>query len=211
MNVCDWAISANDDHSKKILVVDAQGNFIYPDASKDSGIEPGQRIIDQKSSVSLKTNNFKKLRRSKKKANFQSSCDVVRQQFMNSVTNPRTVSTQTDQTWKMCQCMDKRNPTESVRSTASTIGDSNVLKDDDSNKFERYYFKQQPKDDNGLMFFFLMATVLIFLLILVCFAWNRSAPFTQIWNKFQNLSLRRKREISKLARVLKFIGRLFGR
>lgn len=192
--------------------MDAQGNFIYPDASKDSGIDPGKKISDHKSAVSLKTNNFKKLRRSKKRANFQSSCDVVRQQFMNSVTNSRSVSTQTDpETWKICQCMDKRNLTESVRSTASNIGDSKVLEGDDLNKFERYYFKQQPKDDNGLMVFFLMVTVLILLLILVCFAWNSSAPFTEIWNKLHNLSLRRKKEISKFARVLRFFGRLFGR
>lgn len=215
----DYGIYPVENVPNKVLVVDTQGNLIYPDTSRDSGVDPGKRSISRRSSVALKDNHFKvsskQLRRSRKNASIKLSCDVIKHRQMlqssvdsNSKLKSRSVLTQTDpESQKTCQCQENRRAT-----TASGIGDSKALTDEDVNKFERFYFKQQPKDDYAHVTAFLTIIILIFLLLLVCCFWNSGKhPIISLWDIFRNFHFKRKQEVSKFAIIFKFIGKLFGR
>lgn len=223
----------------KIVVVDNQGNCIYPDDLEVSDKNVTPRVMDelvsktpaQKSKASLKRMNMKnslaKSRRTRKTKIKSGSFDLIKHPKMTSSPevpsespNPKKyLSTETQTNPEICRVKKARDMTESAR---SCIGDSKSQErkrkmEDDINEFERLYFNEQRnvfREDsfNYKMFALTLITIVIFVILMWVVGatlWNTKWVFI---NYFNNLSLfqQKKRNVSKAEAFFKFISNIIG-
>lgn len=181
----------------KIVVVDQNGNCIYPDSSRDSGVDPGSKI-DQKSSSTLKSTKFKgsskQLRRMRKMANLRTD-ETVKLQILKP--KFRNTATQTNrESYPKCLCTENRNLSESAHS----IGDSK--------SFERLYSKNKPEDKSHQTFVLLVAAAIIFIFFAI-YLWGISIS-GQLIRILPSLLLKKKK-MSQSAMIFKYVKQIFGR